>query len=112
MPPEVTSPERVPARSEVRTPDDSFLTDEFLRELIDVGEVDILVGVPTYNNAHSIGPVVQAIQAGIVKNFPRERAVIINADGGSRDGAPEAILNASMNVVRRGANLYFPRTQL
>jgi hypothetical protein len=110
MPPEVTSPERVPARTEVRTADDSFLTDDFLRELIDVGEVDILVGIPTYNNAQTIAPFVQAIQAGILKNFPRERAVIINADGGSRDGTPEAILSASIDDVRRVPNLYALRT--
>jgi len=29
----------------------SILTDDFLRELMNVGEVDILIGVPTYNDA-------------------------------------------------------------
>lgn len=110
MPPEVTTQERVPPRSEVKSGDDSFLTDDFLRELIDVGEVDILVGIPTYNNAQTIGPVVQTIQAGILKTFPRERAVIINADGGSRDGTPEAILNASIDDVRRVPNVHALRT--
>jgi glucosylglycerate synthase len=110
MPPDVTTQERLAVRTEVRTGDDSFLTDDFLRELIDVGEVDILVGVPTHNNAKTIGPVVQAIQAGILKAFPRERAVIINADGGSRDGTPEAILNASIDDVRRVPNVHALRT--
>ena len=65
--------------------DESILTDKFLRQLIDVGEADVLVGVPTYNNAATVGQVVQAIRAGLLKYFPRERAVIVNADGGSRD---------------------------
>ena len=62
--------------------EDNFLTDDFLRELINVGEVDILVGVPTYNDAATVAQVVQAIRAGLMQYFPRQRAVIINADGG------------------------------
>ena len=62
--------------------DQTFLTDDFLRQLINVGEVDILVGLPTHNNAKTIGSIVEKIQGGILNEFPRERAVIINADGG------------------------------
>ena len=58
----------------------SLLTDDFLRHLINVGEVDILVGLPTHNKAKTIEPVIQAIQSGILKCFPHERAVIINPD--------------------------------
>jgi glucosylglycerate synthase len=90
--------------------DGTFLTDEFLRQLINVGEVDILVGVPTHNNAKTIGSVVQAIQSGILNAFPRERAVIINADGGSRDGTPELVTGISIDDVRRASNLHALRT--
>ncbi len=90
--------------------DGSFLTDEFLRQLINVGEVDILVGLPTHNNAKTIGSVVQAIQSGILRAFPRERAVIINADGGSRDGTPELVTGISIDDVRRASNLHALRT--
>jgi len=31
----------------------------------------------------TIGSIVQTIQSGILRGFPRERAVIINADGGA-----------------------------
>ena len=78
-------------------PEESILTDEFLRQLINVGEADILVGVPTYNNAATIGHVVQTIRAGLLKYFPRERAVIVNADGGSRDQTPDLVRGASIN---------------
>jgi glucosylglycerate synthase len=86
------------------------LTDDFLRQLINVGEVDILVGLPTHNNAKTIEPVIQAIQAGILKCFPRERAVIINADGGSQDGTPDLVTGASIDDVRRVSNVYTLRT--
>ena len=81
--------------------EEALLTDDFLRQLINVGEVDIMVGLPTHNNAKTIGPVIQAIQAGILKCFPRERAVIINADGGSQDGTPELVVGASIDDLRR-----------
>src|ERR1700720_1841096 len=80
--------------TELKLEDESFLTDDFLRQLINVGEVDILVGVPTHNNAKTVGAIVETIQAGILKFFPRERAAIINADGGSRDGTPELVVSA------------------
>src|ERR1700680_3169070 len=100
----------VPLRTEKRLAEDSFLTDDFLRQLINVGEVDILVGLPTHNNAKTIGPIVRTIQSGILKAFPRERAVIINVDGGSRDGTPELVTGISIDDVRPTTNLYALRT--
>jgi len=90
--------------------EESYLSDDFLRQLINVGEVDILVGLPTHNNAKTIGSIVQTIQSGILRGFPRERAVIINADGGSRDGTPELVTGGSIDDVRPAANLYALRT--
>jgi glucosylglycerate synthase len=90
--------------------EDSFLTDDFLRQLINVGEVDILVGVPTHNNAKTIGPIIQTIQRGILRGFPRERAVIINADGGSHDGTPDLVTGVSIQDVHRASNLNALRT--
>jgi len=71
--------------------EESILSDDFIRQLMNVGEVDILIGVPTHNDARTVGPAIQAIQAGILKAFPRERAVIINTDGGSNDGTPDIV---------------------
>ncbi len=91
-------------------PEESILTDEFLRQLISVGEADILVGVPTYNNADTVGPVVQAIRAGLVKYFPRERAVIINPDAGSRDQSTDLAGGASITDLERISGLHTLRT--
>ncbi|HZQ95859.1 MAG TPA: hypothetical protein VFA67_12670 [Candidatus Sulfotelmatobacter sp.] len=90
--------------------DESILSDDFIRQLIDVGEVDILVGVPTHNDAKTVEPAIRAVQAGIIKAFPRERAVIINADGGSNDGTPDVILGASIDDVHRSFDGYTLRT--
>ncbi len=90
--------------------EESFLSDDFLRQLINVGEVDILVGFPTHNNAKTIGTIVHTIQSSILRCFPRERAVIINADGGSRDGTPELVTGISIDDVRRTPNLSALRT--
>jgi hypothetical protein len=91
-------------------PEGSILTDDFLRELINVGEVDILIGVPTYNDARTVGQVVQAIRAGLLKYFPRQRAVIINADGGSKDGSPDLVRAASISDISHTSNLNALRT--
>jgi hypothetical protein len=90
--------------------DGNFLSDDFLRQLINVGEVDILVGLPTHNNATTVDSIVHTVRDGILRSFPRERVVIINADGGSRDGTPELITGVSIDDVRRGSNVYALRT--
>jgi len=77
-------------------PESSTISEEFLRQLTAVGEVDILVGVPTFNNRDSIERVVSALQVGLTKYFQRERCVLINPDGGSTDGTPEIFKNASV----------------
>jgi glucosylglycerate synthase len=76
--------------------DDTFLSDEFVRQLTAVGEVDIVVGVPTFNNRQTIGRVLSALQLGLVKYFPRQRSVLINPDGGSTDGTPDQVRNTSI----------------
>jgi hypothetical protein len=90
--------------------EETLLTDDFLRQLINVGEVDIVVGLSTHNHAKTIEPVIRTIQAGILQCFPRERTVIINADGGSQDGTPELVTGASIDDVRHEPKVYALRT--
>jgi len=68
------------------------------------------VGLPTHNNARTIGLILQTIQRSILQTFPRERTVIINADGGSRDGTPDLVTGISIDDVRPASNLYALRT--
>jgi glucosylglycerate synthase len=65
--------------------EESFLADEFLRQLMSVGEVDLLIGIPSYNHASTLGQTLQSIEESLRQNFVRERAVILNVDGGSGD---------------------------
>jgi hypothetical protein len=73
--------------------EETFLDDNFLRQLMSVGEVDLLVGIPSHNNAKSISQTVTTIEDCFQQNFVRDRVVIVNVDGGSRDGTSEAVLN-------------------
>lgn len=90
--------------------EETLLTDDFLRQLINIGEVDIVVGLSTHNHAKTIGPVIGAIQAGILKCFQRERVAIINADGGSQDGTTELVEHASIGDLWQGSKVYALRT--
>ena len=58
----------------------SALSDALLRQLIAVGQVDILVGLPTLNNAATIVDVVRAVHVCFTRDFPRLRTVLINSD--------------------------------
>ncbi len=70
---------------------DSLLSDELLHHLMAVGHVDVLVGVPTLNNASTIRSVVKAVHQSFARYFPRDRTVLINSDGGSDDGTPNMV---------------------
>jgi hypothetical protein len=76
---------------------ESTLSDALLRQLIAVGQVDILVGLPTLNNAATIVEVVRAVHVSFTRDFPRLRTVMINSDGGSTDGTLELIRAASFS---------------
>ncbi|MBV9625168.1 MAG: glycosyl transferase family 2 [Acidobacteria bacterium] len=86
------------------------MSDDFIRELMNVGEVDILVAVPSYNDGQTIGKVVQALRAGLLTYFPRARSVIINADGGSRDGTQDLVRAASISDLSVSADVHALRT--
>jgi len=63
-----------------------------------IGAADLLVGVPSFNNANTIGHVVRAVRAGLAKYFPGHKAVLVNADGGSTDGTPSIVANALVDL--------------
>jgi glycosyltransferase involved in cell wall biosynthesis len=67
--------------------------DEVRKWVDDIRQADILVGIPSYNNAPTIGHVVRAVQAGLAKYFPDSKAVLVNSDGGSTDGTTEVVRN-------------------
>lgn len=70
-------------------------------ELGKVKEADILIGIPSYNNARTIGHVVRAVTAGLAKYFPGARAVLVNSDGGSTDGTQEEVKGYRLKISER-----------
>jgi glucosylglycerate synthase len=63
-----------------------------IRDQIDrLGRADIMVGIPSFRNAATIGHVVRAAQAGLVQYFPDLRPVLVNADAGSPDGTQRVV---------------------
>jgi len=90
--------------------DESILSDDLLRQLISVGEVDVVVGLPTHNNAKTAAHVAQMIRTGLLHYFLRQRAVILNVDAGSRDGTRELVQAAAISDARDSASLHSLRT--
>jgi glycosyltransferase involved in cell wall biosynthesis len=80
---------------------DSTLPDALLRQLIAVGQVDVLVGLPTLNNAATIETVVRAVHVAFTRDLPRLRTVMISSDGGSTDGTPDLIAEARFTEADR-----------
>ncbi len=77
-----------------------------------IGSADILVGIPSYNNARTIGHVVRAVQAGLVKYFPGYKAVLLNSDGGSSDQTMQMVRDTNMEsaetyLITHSANNFF-----
>ena len=64
-------------------------------QIAEIGRADLLVGIPSYNNARTIGHVVRAA-AGLNKYFPDAKAVIVTSDGGSTDGTQEIVARAEL----------------
>jgi len=63
-----------------------------MREALRAQErADIVVGIPSFRNAATIGHVTEAAAEGLRRNFPNMRALIVNADGGSEDGTRDRV---------------------
>ena len=88
-----------------------LLSDDLLSQLMSVGEVDLLVGIPSHNNAPTIGQTVEAIEQTFQREFPRERVVIVNVDGGSTDGTSDVLLDAALHRNSNSRGLTSLRTE-
>jgi len=78
--------------------DGGILREELQKKIKEIGSSDILIGIPSYNNAKTIGHVIHAVGAGIAKYFPEAKAVLINSDGGSVDGTPQIAADSSFDL--------------
>ncbi|HEX5825020.1 MAG TPA: hypothetical protein VFY18_11235, partial [Candidatus Limnocylindrales bacterium] len=68
------------------------LTPAVREQIARLGHADIMVGIPSFKNAATIGYVVRAAQAGLVQYFPDLRPVLVNSDAGSPDGTAQVVI--------------------
>ena len=61
--------------------------------------VDLVVGIPSYNEADSIAFVVQEVARGLEQNYPQLQTAIVNADNCSQDGTKTAFLKAPSGKI-------------
>ncbi len=71
---------------------ESVLTPAIRDEIARLERADIMVGIPSFKNATTIGFVVKAAQAGLVQYFPDLRPVVVNSDAGSPDGTGRVVV--------------------
>lgn len=74
----------------------SALREDARQRIVQIGQADILVGIPSYNNAGTIRHVVETAAQGMAKYFPDLRPVLVNSDGGSSDGTRQVVREASV----------------
>ncbi|MBI3751471.1 MAG: glycosyl transferase family 2 [Chloroflexi bacterium] len=72
---------------------DTVLTPAIRDEIARLERADIMVGIPSFKNAATIGYVVRAAQAGLVQYFPDLRPVVVNSDAGSPDGTGRVVVD-------------------
>jgi hypothetical protein len=77
------------------------LSPEATASLENIGQADIVVGIPSFNNADTIGHVARAVQVGLLKYFPTMKSVVINSDGGSSDGTADVVRGIALGDLER-----------
>jgi hypothetical protein len=67
----------------------SALRDDVIRWAEKIGQLDILVGIPSFNNEDSIRYVIEKVAEGLKQHYPDANAAIFVSDGGSLDDTRE-----------------------
>ena len=66
--------------------EDALLPDDLLRQLMSVGEVDLVVGVFAHGSENSISHALRIIEQAFQQHFVRQRVAIVKLGGGEKDG--------------------------
>jgi len=64
-------------------------------------KIDIVVGIPSFNEADTIGHVTEVVSAGLKQYFPGHRSIIVNVDNNSPDNTRDAFLNTGTAVEKK-----------
>jgi hypothetical protein len=90
----------------------SSLPEAVREEIGRLGKADIMVGIPSFKNAATIGYVVRAAHAGLVQFFPDLRPVLVNSDAGSPDGTQRVVVETEPPDYVQEILLVRPRNRL
>lgn len=91
---------------------ETALTPAIRDEIARLGTADIMVGIPSFKNAATIGYVVRAAQAGLVQFFPDLHPVVVNSDAGSPDGTGRVVIETEPPDYVEQILLVRPRNRL
>ena len=69
----------------------SAIDDKTRDDLTALKNADIIVGIPSYNNAGTISRVIKAAELGLAKYFPQHKSVILVSEGGDVKATRKAI---------------------
>ena len=90
----------------------SALDAQGFAEVRRIGSADLMVGIPSFSNAETIGYVVRAATAGMVQYFPDLKPVLVNSDGGSPDDTPRVAVSTESPDYIEKIILVSPRHRL
>lgn len=79
-------------------PDLTALDDQLREGIARIGSADLLVGIPSFRNAGTIGHVATTVARGLREHFPGAKVALVNADGGSEDGTPDRVAEAAEGI--------------
>jgi len=65
-----------------------------------IGKTDIIVGIPSYNEAKNIGFVVRQVSKGLKRYFPDKNSLIVNVDNNSEDKTKEVFLRTKSSIPK------------
>lgn len=65
-----------------------------------IEKAEIIVGIPSYNEAETIGFVVKQVNSGLKKYFSNKSAIIVNVDNNSTDETKKVFLSSRTSVPK------------
>jgi glucosylglycerate synthase len=79
-------------------PAESALDSQLREGIAKIRKADIVVGIPSFRNAGTIGHVAATVSRGLREHFHGARVALINADGGSEDGTPDRVRENATDI--------------
>lgn len=61
---------------------------------------EIIIGIPSYNEAENIGTLTQILDQGLIKHFPDKPAIIVNVDNNSPDNTKKVFLSTKTKTPK------------